>query len=235
MGQGLTIAVTGLKREARILAGPNVRAIASGGDGARLQAELEAACEAATGVISIGLGGALIEGLRPGDWVVASSIVSPGGDEEIETDQAWRERLLMFLPKAQMGAITASQAMVVDASGKTALRAATGAAAVDMESLLAARVAQAHGLPFAAARTISDGARRDLPMAAQAGMRSDGGMAVGAVLAALARRPQEFPALIRTAIEAETAFGSLLRGRKLLGGALMGPGPDLGELLLDVS
>src|SRR5579862_1381004 len=118
MGQGLTIAVTGLKREARILAGPHVMAIAGGGDGARLQAELEAACADAASIISIGLGGALVEGLRPGDWVVASSVISPGGDDEIETDQAWRERLLMFLPKVQLGGITTSQDMVVDASGK---------------------------------------------------------------------------------------------------------------------
>ena len=58
-------------------------------------------------------------------------------------------------------------------------------------------------------------------------MRPDGGMDVMAVLAALARRPYELPALIRTALEAETAFRALFRGRQLLGPTLMGPGADL--------
>jgi adenosylhomocysteine nucleosidase len=218
----LTIAVTGLNREARLLAGAHVRAIAGGGDKVRLERELNDLCAAASGVISIGLGGALAEDLEPGDWVVAARI----GD--IETDEAWTHRLLAALPGARLGVIAGSDVMVADAAAKAALHAATGALAVDMESHIAARVAQRHGLPFAAARTISDGADRALPRAAQAGMRPDGGMDVGAVLAALARRPAELPALIRTGLEAETAFRALLRGRQLLGGALMGPGADLG-------
>jgi hopanoid-associated phosphorylase len=221
MAQGHVIAVTGLKREARTLAGPGVVALAGGGDPVRLEAEVEAACDGAAGIISIGLGGALAPGLKPGDWVV-------------EGDGEWAERLARTLPGARRGAIAGSDVMVADAAAKAALFAATGALAVDMESHIAARVAERHGLPFVAARTISDAADRALPLAAQAGMRPDGGMDVAAVIAALARRPWELPALIRTGVEAETAFRALLRGRQLLGPALMGPGSDLGELLLDV-
>lgn len=146
----------------------------------------------------------------------------------METDLGWTKRLLDHLPGARLGAIAGSDVMVADAAAKAALHASTGALAVDMESHIAARVAARRGLPFAAARTVSDGADRALPRAAQAGMRPDGGMDVTAVLAALARRPWELPALIRTGLEAEAAFRALLRGRQLLGGALLGPGPDLG-------
>jgi hopanoid-associated phosphorylase len=229
MARAHIIAVTGLKREARILAGPGVLAIAGGGDHARLEAEIEAACSEAAGIISIGLGGALAPGLKPGDWIVASRI------GEFDTDPAWTQRLGQALTHAGEGPIEGSDVMVVDPGAKAALFASTGALAVDMESHIAARVAVRRGLPFAAARTISDAADRALPKAAQAGMRPDGGMDVTAVLAALARHPGELGALIRTGIEAETAFRALLRGRQLLGGALMGPGSDLGELLLDVS
>jgi len=222
MAQPHVIAVTGLQREARILSGPGVVAIAGGGDSARLEAGIEAACEGAGGVISIGLGGALAEGLEPGDWVVASHV----GD--LETDPAWTNGLLAALPGARLGAIAGSDVMVVDAAAKMALRAATGALAVDMESHIAARVAARHGLPFAAARAISDGADRALPRAAQAGMRPDGDMDVGSVIAELARRPWELPALIRTGVEAEVAFRALFRGRQLLGPALRGPGADFG-------
>ena len=65
-------------------------------------------------------------------------------------------------------------------------------------------------------------------------MRPDGGMDIGAVLIELAKRPWELPALIRTGVEAEAAFRALFRGRQLLGPALGGLGPDLGELVVDV-
>ena len=222
MGSGHLIAASGLRREARILAGPGIVAFAGGGDHARLEAEIEAACAGALGIISIGLGGALAEGLEPGDWIVAFRV------GEVKTDPDWTNRLLAALPGARLGPIAGSDVMVVDAAAKAALHAATGALAVDMESHIAARVAQRHGLPFAAARTISDGADRALPSAAQAGMKPDGDMDVLAVIAALARKPWELPGLIRTGIEAEAAFAALLRGRQLLGPTLGGLGADLG-------
>ena len=222
MAQAHVIAVTGLKREAAILAGPGIVTVAGGGDHARLEAEIEAAAADAAGIISIGLGGALAEGLEPGQWVVGSSV------GEMETDRDWTLRLLAALSGARLGPIAGSDVMVTDAAAKAALHAATGALAVDMESHIAARVAQRHGLPFASARTISDGADRALPRAAQAGMRPDGAMDVSAVLGELAKRPWELPALIRTGVEAEAAFQALLRGRQLLGPTLGGPGADLG-------
>ncbi|HEY5410715.1 MAG TPA: hypothetical protein VIJ94_08300 [Caulobacteraceae bacterium] len=222
MAESSILAVTGLNREARLLSGLGSRTIASGGDCGRLEARLDQACVGASGIISIGLGGALAEDLRPGDWVVASKV----GD--VETDPGWTKRLLAALPGARLGPIAGSDFMVCDAASKTALHAATGALAVDMESHIAARAAQRHGLPFVAARTISDAADRGLPRAAQAGMRPDGGMDIGAVLIALAKRPWELPALIRTGVEAEAAFAALLRGRQLLGPALGCPGADLG-------
>ncbi len=226
MALGDLIAVTGLKREARILAGPGVVAIAGGGDEARLEAALNAIGPGAAGVISIGLGGALDPALRPGDWVVATEVIV--AEARLATDPAWTDRLIARLPSVRSGPIAGSSVMLATAEAKASLRRTTGALAVDMESHIAARVAARHGLPFAAARVISDGADRALPLAAQAGMRSDGGMDAMAVLAALIRRPGELPALIRVAVEAETAFRALLRGRQLLGGALMGPGADLG-------
>ena len=222
MHNSLVLAATGLNREARILEGPGVRALAGGGDGVRLEAILDQACAGASGLISIGLGGALAKGLYPGDWVVASRV------GQTETDPDWARQLMAALPDARLGPIAGSDVMLVDAAAKAALHAATGALAVDMESHIAARVAARHGLPFVAARTISDAADRALPRAAQAGMRPDGGMDVLAVIAALARRPWELPALIRTGVEAEAAFRALLRGRQLLGPTLGRPGADLG-------
>jgi hypothetical protein len=100
-----------------------------------------------------------------------------------------------------------------------------------MESHIAARAALAHGVPFAAVRCVSDGATRSLPLAAQAGFGADPD--IGAVLRALARRPWELPALIRTALEAEAGFRALVNARHLLGPGL--GRLDLGQLGLDVA
>jgi len=228
----MIIAVTGLLREARIVGGADVTVIAGGGDAAGLEAAIEAVVSGSAGVISIGLGGALAPGLRPGDWVVGSGVVT--GRARIPTESDWSGRLASRLSGAVVGDVVGSDAMVADAEAKAALHAATGALVVDMESHIAARVAGRHGLSFAVARVISDAADRALPRAAQAGMRPDGGMDVLAVLKSLAADPRQLPALIRTGLEAETAFRALFRGRQLLGGTLQALGPDLGELLVDV-
>ena len=100
-------------------------------------------------------------------------------------------------------------ALPISAHDKDVLYQTTDAIAVDMESHIAARVAARHGLPFIAIRTISDTALETLPPAALVGMNPDGSMALGKVLASLARRPGQLPALIRTGRSAELAFKSL--------------------------
>jgi hypothetical protein len=108
-------------------------------------------------------------------------------------------------------------APLADAAGKTALFAATGAAAVDMESAIVARAAQRHGLPFAILRVIADPAHRPLPSAALVAMREDGEVDLPAVLDVLIRDPRQLPALIRLALDSGSAFSALVRARALLG------------------
>jgi hypothetical protein len=80
-----------------------------------------------------------------------------------------------------------------------------------METHVAARVAARRDFPFVALRVISDDAGSTLPPAALVGMKPDGGMALGAVLWSLARKPGQLPALIRTGNQAGRAFKSLDR------------------------
>ncbi|HKT53359.1 MAG TPA: hypothetical protein VJP88_02835 [Caulobacteraceae bacterium] len=229
----MILAATGLKREARSLGGPSVHVVAGGGDRRRLERELGDAARGAAGVISIGLGGALAADLRPGDWVVASGVRTLDASEPTPTDPAWTASLLRRLPGARSGLIFGSDIIVADQASKARAHALTGAAVVDMESHVAAAIAARHGLPFVAARVVSDAADRSLPRAALAGMAADGGMDLLAVIRALVRDPSQLPALIRTGGEAETAFRALSRGRDLLGPGL--GRLNLGELPLDVA
>ncbi|MGD9879529.1 MAG: phosphorylase [Reyranella sp.] len=226
----MILAVTGLQRERRILAGPDVEVVVGGGDAARLEVELERLAPAMQGVISIGIAGALAPGLRPGGWVVATA-VSNGGSA-LPTDPGWTDRLVSRLPAAQRGVLLGVDAVAATAAQKAELRRISMAIAVDMESHVAARVAHRHRRPFAAARVVSDAAHRTLPPAARVGMRRDGGLDLPAVLGSLLAAPWQLPALIRTGLEAETAFRALLRGHRLLGPRL--GGSDVGELAADM-
>lgn len=218
------LAATGLLREAKILAGAGVVVVAGGGRSEALERALAAAAGDCAGIVSIGLAGALAEGLAPGDWVVADAVLVDG--EPAPVHPPWRAALAARLPAARTGRFLGSDTMMVRAADKRRAHAATGAIAVDMESHMAARIARRLGLPFAAARVISDAADRNLPAAVSVGVRPDGGMAVGAVLAGLLRDPRQFPALIRTGLEAGAAFRALADARRLLG-----PGLGLLDLL----
>lgn len=216
------LAVTGLRREARRLAGPGVDVVVGGGDQRHLEEVLEARVAGASGIISMGIAGGLAPDLRCGQWVVASAIVD-GGGHVFSTDATWTHRLAARLPGAAGGLFLGVDAMIVEQAEKVRLHRTTQAIAVDMESHVAARVAARHRRPFAAARVICDPAHRTLPPAARVGMRSDGHVDVAAVLHSLVARPGQIPDLMRTAWEAERAFRSLLRGHRVLGAGLAGP------------
>jgi adenosylhomocysteine nucleosidase len=226
----MILAVTGLQRERRILAGPGVEVVAGGGDQARLEAEIERLAPGARGIISIGIAGALAPALRPGRWVVATAVHDRGA--ALPTDPDWSDWLVSRLPGAERGVVLGVDTVAATAEQKAALRRAGNAIAVDMESHVAARVARHHRRPFVAARVISDAAHRTLPPAARVGMKSGGGVDLPAVLRSLLLAPWQLPALIRTGLEAETAFRALLRGHRLLGPGF--GGPNLGKLPADV-
>jgi adenosylhomocysteine nucleosidase len=208
------LAVCGLQRERRILSNPGVEVAVGAGD-------LDRLAVGKRGVISIGIAGALAPGLRPGTWVVAAAVHD--GSELLATDPEWTARLIARLPAVERGTLFGLDAIAATAEQKAKLHRLSGAIAVDMESHLAARVAHRHGLPFVAARVISDAAHRSLPPAAQVGMRLDGGVDILAVLGSLLMQPWQLPALVRTGWEAEQAFRALLRGHRLLGPGLAGP------------
>ncbi|HEX9327419.1 MAG TPA: phosphorylase [Reyranella sp.] len=226
----MILAVTGLQRERRILAGPDVEVAAGGGDQRRLEAVLERLAPSMRGVISIGIAGALAPELRPGRWVVATAVRDDG--RTLPTDPDWTDWLVSRLPQAERGIVLGVDTVAATAAEKAALRRTSNALAVDMESHVAGRVARHHRLPFVAARVISDAAHRTLPPAARVGMRADGNVDLPAVLRSLAAAPWQLPALIRTGLEAETAFRALVRGRRVLGLGL--GGPNVGKLPADM-
>lgn len=228
--------VTGLAKETRLAEGPGLVAVASGGDAARLRRLLAArAVPGCRAVVSFGIAGGLDPSLSAGDVVVASGVVAEG--RRWPAHRGLAEMLAASLAGGGIGVRRADIAGVdqplVDAASKAATRAATGAAAADMESHVAAAFAEQHGLMFAALRIVCDPAARSLPPAVANALRPDGGIDHLAVFADVLRRPTQLAPLTRLASEARASFRVLSRCRDLLG---IGSGlPNLLELLSDVA
>ena len=216
------LVVAGRAREARIAAGPGVEAIQAGGSPQRLRLLLDArAAPGCRGVVSFGIAGGLDPALRPGDIVVATGIVA---GERWAADANWtaqlRDRLEATGRRVVAADLAGVDAAILSVADKTTLRRATGAAAVDMESHVAAAYAALHRLPFAAIRVVCDPAERALPAFAAQALKPNGDPDILAVLWALATgraRPRD---LIGLARDSSAAFKALAAGRATLGAGL---------------
>ncbi len=216
------LVATGFTREARTIADPGVLAIAGGGVAANLERALDAAAgRGAAGIISFGLTGGLADGLAIGDWVIGDRIA---GTVALETDRAWTHALAARLPRARIGAFFADGRMIDTVAEKRALGVRHDALAVDMESHVAARVAQAHGLPFAIARIVSDEVGHLLPHAITVSMRPDGGLHAAAMMKSLAANPRQIGDVTRTMASFAKGFAGLKAGVRRLAPRMAFPG-----------
>src|SRR5262245_8586120 len=217
------VAVTSLARDVVFERGSGVSVVC--GQGERLGADLHAAIPpSVSGIISFGISGGLHPELVAGDWIVASAVRYR--DRVIETDSKWRQELSKRLPGAVLADIVGSDAMAPTPSEKSHLHRTTGAFAVDMESHIAAEIAVAHQIPFAACRVIIDAAHRALPSAAGSALDSNGSVNVFAVMRSVLQTPSQLPDLFRAAFDAYVAERALRKGRKQLGPGFGSPFVD---------
>src|SRR5262249_776939 len=164
--RGHVVAVTCLALEARIALGPGVAVICN--HASQLVASLGAAAKrGAAGLIRFGIAGGLGPGLHPGGWGVGSR--GRTDQRPVSTQRGWARALLEVLPSAVHAEIVGTDAPIAEPSEKRRLHLRTGAVAVDTESHVAARIAAAHRIPFAACRAVIDPAHSLLPPAAMYG------------------------------------------------------------------
>lgn len=217
--------MTGLVQEARIAEGPGRTVICSSSDPQQLRAMLESFdANSIRGVISFGVAGGLDPTLKSGDVVVATDVVA--GDLRWTAGLSLSRELLVDADldgrKVVRGGLVGVEKVIALQIHKAELRSATGAAAVDMESHIAAAFAAKCGLPFAALRVISDPASRALPEIATRAIKPNGDIDVRKVLGGLARNPTMLRALVSTGRDFNRALRSLRNCRSLLlGGGLI--------------
>jgi hopanoid-associated phosphorylase len=209
------VAAAGLGFEARIARGPGVKVVYGQSRAEYRECLHRHARAGVSGFISIGVAGGLSPDLKPGDVVVASSVIT--ASRTSQTCRDWTRLILKAVPGAHHTAIFASDTTITSVSEKKALWNATGAAAVDMESGLTAEIAALYGVPFAVLRVVLDPAQRAIPLSALAGARHDGETDPMAVLKALMKRPGDLLGLLRLAGDTRTASRALRRSRQALG------------------
>lgn len=218
--------VTGLAAEAKLIE----RAFARTGRGTR-QGKPGLACDgpgpqraqaAATRLardgaallVSFGICGGLDPELRPGDLVLADTVLTGDGARHpasAELRPVLEARLSGLGLRIAAGSLLGLDRPLAGAADKGARFTATGARAVDMESHGVARAAQAAGLPFLVVRAVADPAERNLPRAALKAIGPDGRLRPFSALVAMYLRPWESPALVRLVYETRLAFDTLER------------------------
>lgn len=126
----------------------------------------------AEGVVALGVSGVsggLDPDLKPGDLVLADSVIQENGNTREQTwegnskfvDIAYAALIAKGIP-AYHGPIITVQKPVLSARNKQALFTISNALAADMESAAVAAVANKAGLPFFAVRAVCDAATRSI-------------------------------------------------------------------------
>ena len=213
--------VTGLLQEARIAAGPGMAVICSSSDPNQLRALLTTLDPTSIrGVISFGVAGGLDPSLKTGDVVVATEVMAgdtrwlaglPLTEDQIASIALGRRRVVR-------GLLAGVEEIVAASTCKAALHSETGAAAVDMESHIAAAYAAEADIPFAALRVISDPAHRALPAYARKAIKPNGDVDLLQIMGSVVRNPRTLRALVSTGIDFNRALRSLRGCRGFLPG-----------------
>ena len=204
----------GFKAEAQLLKDFEFVVHGDGGvDGAR-RALARLPLGKLSGLVSFGVAGGLKPGLSPGVLLVPDEILVEV--RAIPVDRALAEGLLLRLPQALTGRMTAGSGLLATTDAKSALYEQTQALAVDLESGLLAEAAQAAGLPFVILRAVADPSHRTLPKAAQIPLTPAGKPNLPAILASVLRSPGQIPGLITLGFEMNRAMASLRQAAKAL-------------------
>ncbi len=220
---GTVLVVAGFAREARIAAGEGVSTIQAGGQPDRLREALRSRVGGPLrAVISFGIAGGLDPALAPGDIVIGTGVHAAGKRWPCtpEIAASFGRRLAPIRTRVIVADVAGEEKAVLTPDSKSELHGRTAAAAVDMESHVAAAFAAEHGLPFGIVRVVCDPASRALPALAANALKPNGEPDLPALLAALAARPTAIGALLVLARDSGRAFRTLSRARPLLGFAL---------------
>jgi len=214
------LCTSGLAAEAKVARVAGFQVVVGAGDPERTAALVEGARGQAKCLISFGIAGGLAPHLRSGDVILSGEVIGP--DRSWRANATFREEISNLARRigAVEGPVLGAGALLATERDKARAWRLTGALAVDMESAIVARAAEAAGIPFLVLRTIADPATRALPPAALIPLSQDGSPALTRVLREVLRRPRQIAALIGLARETRQALLALAGPAQSLHGAI---------------
>jgi adenosylhomocysteine nucleosidase len=180
------------------------------GDVAATRAAFRLIEAGAQALVSFGLAGGLDPTLPAGTIFLPTEVMDPQY-QVLPTSNGWRERVGKALTASApivVGRLLSSPKAITGVRDKADAFHATGACAVDMESMALARAAASRGLPFLAVRVIVDTALDALP-AALIAVTDSGDLRVWRLIGWLALAPTNIIGLIRFARRYQIASQAL--------------------------
>ena len=145
-------------------------------------------------VVSAGVCAGLDPRLGPADIVIPDRVLGPTG--ELFPVDLSAYRAVAARAGARAALLVTTREVVATAAAKATLRAASGAAAADMESAFILARAAASGYPALVVRAVSDGATEQLPLELVRLVTPAGGVRLARALALVSTRPALVPAAI---------------------------------------
>jgi hopanoid-associated phosphorylase len=203
------LCTSGLAAEARIARAAGFQVIVGAGDPQRTATLVAAAARQARCLVSFGVAGGLAPQLSPGDVILSTEVI--GAARRWRPDPRFDDEMTDLAPRigAIAGPVLGACDILATEADKRRAWQQTGALAVDLESAIVARAAEAAGIPFLVLRTIADPAQRALPPAALIPLAADGTPALCRVMAEVLRRPRQIAALFGLAVETRRALTAL--------------------------
>lgn len=171
-------------------------------------------------VISVGVAGALSEGLKPGDLVLADRMMLAGKDRSsvdcilplvAEQVRSAERSLRSAGVRFATGAMLTANKILANGAAKRVAKEQSGAIAVDMESAALGLEAAARALPFICIRAVLDAVDDEIPAAELGG--EDGQVRPLAATSFLIRHPGtilKLPKLMRNLSRATAALAKAL-------------------------
>jgi hopanoid-associated phosphorylase len=214
------LVVVGIVKEAKFAQGKDITLLVSGASPERLAEALDKELiHDIRAVISFGVAGGLDPEIRTGEIINPDEVYFNGQTytTDAELNERFRSRLVAQGLFVQTGMIAGSTRVVASPEEKAKMFEMIGAAAVDMESHVAAAWAAQHGLPFAALRVISDAAHRSLPQAAIDAVTAEGEIRIRPILTGVLKDLSQVKKLLHAGLDSRKAFNTLAQCQALLG------------------
>jgi hopanoid-associated phosphorylase len=217
------LVVVGLQQEQQIAQGPNVVICLSASDPNLLRQRISLLKPTDyKAVVSFGVCGGLLPGFNDGDLMLATKVVLAQGTGTWTPDANLTTSIVKSLAATGMavrtGVFAGSDSLAASNSAalKAALRAATGADEVDMETHIAAQFAASGNVPFVAMRSPSDDYSQALPPAAMVPLNQDGSTNYGAVILNVIQNPWQIPDLFTLNQNTNAALDTLKKARTIV-------------------